>query len=385
MSTGRSRQKQTENNARAGKGARNSGTARSGHGPAAAAGRGSPARHMSRAAVATAALNAIAVLLLAIAVALPRAAAPGSAGALASDAAAEPAPEVVPHAAPQTDRAAPAPTPPADPGAVEPHEPRREPHQPHQPHEPHEPRREPVQPAAFPGAEPPRRGTLYIIIDDAGYSLRDLEPFLAFPAPLTIAVLPHLPDSREAARLAAAFGKEVMLHLPMEAKNGADPGPGALSVSQDEAEIRRRVLAAFDSVPGARGANNHMGSRATADRRVMDVVMSVFGEHGWWFLDSRTSAETVVRPAAEAAGIPFAERHVFLDNERNHDYIRTALNDGLRVASERGHAVMIGHAMVHELAEVLIEAYPDIIEQGFEFGAISDLMYQAVAHERSGD
>lgn len=176
-----------------------------------------------------------------------------------------------------------------------------------------------------------------------------------------------------------------MVHLPMEALNGADPGPGALFVDQAEDEIRSRILAAFDSVPGARGANNHMGSRATADRRVMDVLMSVFGENGWWFLDSRTSATTVARPAAEAAGIPFAERHVFLDNERNHDYIRAALNEGLRVASQRGHAVLIGHAMVHELAEVMIEAYPTILEQGFEFGYVSDLIFHSAAHDRTGD
>ena len=247
--------------------------------------------------------------------------------------------------------------------------------------------RDPATPdtAARPDPEAPYRGTLYVVIDDAGYSLRELQPFLALPQPLTISVLPHLPRSVEAAERTREAGKEVMLHLPMEAGNGADPGPGAVYVALDDHDIRQRVLAAFASVPGAVGANNHMGSRATADRRVMDVVVSVLGENGGWFLDSRTSADSVVRAAAEAAGIPFLERHVFLDNRRDRDYIRAAMAEGMEIASERGYAVMIGHVMVAELAEVLMEMYPAILDRGFEFGFITDLVATSVAYERSGN
>ncbi|TVQ39306.1 MAG: divergent polysaccharide deacetylase family protein [Spirochaetaceae bacterium] len=233
--------------------------------------------------------------------------------------------------------------------------------------------------------EAPQGATLYIVIDDAGYSLRELEPFLRFPHPVTISVLPHLRRSAEAAERARSAGKDVMLHLPMEANNGADPGPGAIYVDLEDGEIRQRVVAALESVPGAVGVNNHMGSRATADRRVMDAVMSVLGENGGWFMDSRTTAETVARQSAEAAGIPFVERHVFLDNERTHEYIRAAVIEGLEAARERGHAVMIGHVMVPEVAEVLMQMYPDIIERGFAFGPISQLIAASTAYERSGN
>jgi uncharacterized protein len=232
---------------------------------------------------------------------------------------------------------------------------------------------------------PGRRGTLYLVIDDAGYNLRELERFLAFPLPLTIAVLPHLPWSTAAALRTTRAGKEVILHLPMEAESGADPGPGAIMVGQDEAQIRRRLHEALSSVPGATGANNHMGSRATSDRKVMDIVISELSSRGLFFVDSRTTAQTVARPAALAAGIRFTERHVFLDNERDHESIRSALAEAMRVAADRGYAVMIGHVMVDELAEVLMEVYPSIVEQGFEFGFLSDLMAASVAYERTGN
>ena len=232
---------------------------------------------------------------------------------------------------------------------------------------------------------PTHRGTLYLVIDDAGYSMNDLERFLAFPHPITIAVLPHLQWSSAAALRTTRAGKEVILHLPMEANSGADPGPGAILVSLDEAQIRRRVHEALASVPGATGANNHMGSRATSDRRVMDIVIAELNARGLFFLDSRTSAETVARPAAMAAGIRFTERHVFLDHERTEAAIRSAFAEGLRVAEQRGYAVMIGHVMVPELARVLMEVYPSVIEQGFTFGFLSDLMAQSVAYERTGN
>ena len=232
---------------------------------------------------------------------------------------------------------------------------------------------------------PTHRGTLYLVIDDAGYNMNDLERFLAFPHPITIAVLPHLRWSTAAALRTTRAGKEVILHLPMEANSGADPGPGAILVSHDEAQIRRRVHEALASVPGATGANNHMGSRATSDRRVMDIVIAELNARGLFFLDSRTSAETVARPAAMAAGIRFTERHVFLDNERTEAAIRSAFTEGLRVAEQRGYAVMIGHVMVPELARVLMEVYPSVIEQGFSFGFLSDLMAPSVAYERTGN
>jgi hypothetical protein len=224
--------------------------------------------------------------------------------------------------------------------------------------------------------QPESRGSLAIVIDDVGNSLSDLEPFLEFEGPLTVAVLPQREFSVEAARRAAAAGKEVILHLPMEPVSDMDPGAGAIEVGMRREEILAILEENLASVPGIRGVNNHMGSRATADQLVMDTVFSALDGEGLFFLDSRTSVETVGPKAARAHEVPYLERAVFLDNESNRDYIRNAVREGMQIAERRGHAVMIGHVMVNELVEVLNEMYPFIQDEGFDLRYLSELVLQ---------
>ena len=108
-------------------------------------------------------------------------------------------------------------------------------------------------PAAAQGGVPerpsiPSRGTLVFVIDDAGHNLRDLEPFLAFPGPLTIAVLPGLPYSAETARRVRAAGKELFLHQPMESIGGRNPGPGAIRSGMGRDEIRAIISRNLDEL-----------------------------------------------------------------------------------------------------------------------------------------
>jgi uncharacterized protein len=185
---------------------------------------------------------------------------------------------------------------------------------------------------------------LAVIIDDAGYSLDDLQPFLDFPGALAIAVLPHLPHSAEAARRVKAAGKELLLHMPMQPMGpGEDPGPGAILAGQSEAEIDSLLASAFASVPGAAGMNNHMGSRATADARVMEAVARYLKKEGKFFVDSRTTAASEGALAASREGVPFLQRNVFIDNERDVPDIEQSIAQGVAEARSRGQAVLIGH------------------------------------------
>jgi polysaccharide deacetylase 2 family uncharacterized protein YibQ len=126
------------------------------------------------------------------------------------------------------------------------------------------------------------------------------------------------------------------------------------------------------SVPGAIGVNNHMGSRATADPRVMELLLADLTRRGMFFVDSRTTTNTVARPTAASLRTPFAERHVFLDNDRSRDAILSALRGALELAHRQEDVVMIGHATAPELAEILNEVYPVLSEHGYRFGRISD-------------
>lgn len=232
-----------------------------------------------------------------------------------------------------------------------------------------------IKPAEKPQHEKAKpKGVLIFVIDDAGHNTHQLEAFLAFPGPLTIAVLPGLPHSAQAGMMARAAGKELMLHQPMEAINGLDPGPGAIGPDMSEDQIRAILRANLAQLPGAAGMNNHMGSKATSDVRSMSIVLDEARRAGLYFLDSLTIGDSVVHSVAALMKLPTWERTVFLDNSPDRDSIIKYVNEGLKVAEKRGYAVMIGHVWSSELAQTLTDLYPGLIERGFSLSTISRFM-----------
>lgn len=215
---------------------------------------------------------------------------------------------------------------------------------------------------------------LYLVLDDAGHDLDDLRRFVQFPGVATVAVLPGLEYSREAAQMVIALGHEAILHQPMEASGGNDPGPGAIFVSHSDPLIRQTLTSNLSSMPGVVGVNNHMGSLATADDRVMATVAQTLRRHRLFFLDSRTTHLSVAADTTREIGVPTVVRDVFLDNVREDEAISEQLDQGLAIARERGHAVMIGHVTSPELARVLIDRYSELDAAGFVFRPLSDLI-----------
>ncbi|MDR0486668.1 MAG: divergent polysaccharide deacetylase family protein [Treponema sp.] len=235
------------------------------------------------------------------------------------------------------------------------------------------PRRQTV-PAATPERPAETRGTLSFIIDDAGNNLRELEPFLRIPGPLTIAVLPGLPYSAEAARRIRAAGKEVFLHQPMEALGGQNPGPGAIYSGMTSEQIRSILKRNLDEIGPVAGINNHQGSKITENAETMETILSFCAERGIYFLDSRTTAETAVPILAKRLGIKTGQRDVFIDNEPNKEAMIRSITSGLEKAKKTGGAVMIGHTWSVELAALLAEQYPQLVKQGFSIKTASAII-----------
>ena len=216
---------------------------------------------------------------------------------------------------------------------------------------------------------PPEGGSrprISIIIDDLGRSLRDLETLGSLGIPLTYSVLPFETYTPQVVAELERRGAEYLCHLPMEARGGADPGPGALTL----AAATRRALAA---VPGAAGVNNHMGSGMLFDREAMTTVLAVLAEQRLFFLDSRTSADTLGYSLARHLGLPAGERQVFLDTERDPAFIRAQFAALLAAARARGGATAIAHPYPETL-EILAAAVPAARAQGFEFVRASALL-----------
>ena len=221
---------------------------------------------------------------------------------------------------------------------------------------------------------PGSRGALVFVIDDAGHNLRDLQPFLNFPGALTIAVLPGLPYSAEAARRVRDAGKELFLHQPMESIGGTDPGPGAIMAGMDGEEIRSIISRNLEELWPVAGMNNHEGSRITMDADAMETIIALSDEKGILFLDSRTTAQTAAAQAARQLGIRIGVRDIFVDNNQDRQSMIYFINRGLSVAEQRGAAIMIGHAWSPELAPLLTEMYADLIQRGFSFSSVADVV-----------
>ena len=213
------------------------------------------------------------------------------------------------------------------------------------------------------------------MIDDLGNDPAAVRRISRWPYPVTGAVLPDLPGSAPAARELEESGKEVLLHLPMEPHGYPDvrPGPGVVLRSQSEEEIGRTLETDLASVPGAVGVNNHMGSAATADARVMRAVAGVLARRGLFFVDSRTTDATVARAAAERARVPSASRRVFLDDVATDGGVREALEDLVAKARREGAAIAIGHPYAITLA-VLERELPRLASREVELVRVSELV-----------
>jgi hypothetical protein len=227
----------------------------------------------------------------------------------------------------------------------------------------------------FPSRERAKQPRIALIIDDLGNDLAAVERLARWREAVAGAVLPQLPGSAAAAEALSRSGKEVLLHLPMEPKGlpAARAGPGVILVSQSEAEIRATLAADLASVPRAAGVNNHMGSAATADRRVMRVVAEELARRGLFFVDSRTTDVTVGAEAAARARVPWASRRVFLDDVQTDEAIERSLDDLVTKAKAEGTAIAIGHPYPTTLA-VLERELPRIGERGVRLVRVSELV-----------
>ena len=200
-----------------------------------------------------------------------------------------------------------------------------------------------------------------IIIDDIGYDRKMAIAFLALDVPLTFSILPMGPFNHSIIDKALARDVEIMLHQPMEPGNypSVNPGPGALLTSMTPDELIAQLNANLDRLPKVKGVNNHMGSRLTASSDQMRQVFTVLKKRDLFFVDSRTTAETLCRPSAELLNLPFAERDVFIDHLQTPDFIRQQLKLLLKRAKQQGYAIGIAHPHPVTL-DILEEMLPEI-------------------------
>lgn len=221
----------------------------------------------------------------------------------------------------------------------------------------------------------PRPGTggdIVLIIDDLGFEGQPLERLMDLDPNVNYAILPNGTRATEFAHRLNKRGFEILCHLPMEPKGRETPGRNAILTSMSDAEISQATRENIEAVPHARGVNNHMGSLATSDRRVMESVLRAIPD-GMYFIDSRTSGGSVAGAMARELNVRTATRNVFLDDVPTIAGVRRQLEALAEAAERRGVAIGIGHPYPVTL-RVLAEAVPELRARGFRFIRASDVV-----------
>lgn len=229
------------------------------------------------------------------------------------------------------------------------------------------------------GLPPAAKGaTLVIVIDDAGRSVENTKRYASLPFPITIAVLPKLPNSRSCADAVRMAGKEVILHQPMQSTNlNLDPGPGKITADMSTYEIAQIVKQnLLELGPGVKGMNNHEGSLITSNVIKIGAVLEVCNEMGVYFLDSRTTAQTQAPQAALERDMHIFEKAgPYLDNDIDRAKMLERMRESLAYANRHGRAIVIGHVdkSVKILPDLLAEMYPEIKAAGYRLATPSML------------
>lgn len=227
-------------------------------------------------------------------------------------------------------------------------------------------------PAPKPNTPSAVKGRLAVVIDDAGRDLESQHVYEFLGIPLTLAVMPNQVHTRDAAISWHAHGMPVILHQPMESVSGIGMESKVILTSMSDEAIRSLLKDSLSQVPEAVGINNHQGSKATIDRRTMDVVMNELHHRHLFFFDSRTNSTTAADAAAAAYGVPYVRNDLFVDNEADVAAISAMIREAAKRAQKYGTYVIIGHCRP-KTAEAFRQMVPQLEKEGIQFVYVSSL------------
>lgn len=214
-----------------------------------------------------------------------------------------------------------------------------------------------------------------IIIDDLGYHLGNGKRAVSLPGAITFSFLPGSPRARFLADHAHSLGKEVLLHLPLQAHADEDHNePVEIGIDMSRAHLSKVFDEALESVPHVSGINSHRGSLMTRHPgHMMWLMEEISDRDGLFFIDSYTHHESVALQIAHESGVDAVKRDVFLDPDRSPETVAREFERMKNVARERGRVIAIGHPYPATL-ELLERELPRLVEEGFELVSVSELL-----------
>ncbi len=234
-----------------------------------------------------------------------------------------------------------------------------------------------IQPARRPG-----QAQVAVVIDDLGHNFSRDAMALQLPEAVALAVLPGSPAGPKIAEMGAKQGRSILIHLPMQGEDMGNTEPGTLTMGMSMSEWQQHLADALIAVPQATGINNHQGSVLTAEPLAMQWLMqAIKQEGGLFFLDSRTTSESVAYRTARRTGLPVLSRRVFLDHETEEPAMQAAFDEWIRLARREGQAIAIAHP--HSL-EWLAGRLSTLESQGVTLVPLTTLLPSAVIARSTG-
>lgn len=219
------------------------------------------------------------------------------------------------------------------------------------------------------------RPKVAIVIDDLGGETSISQELLRWDLPVTFSILPFTAHAKTLALEAQRKGKEVILHLPMEPHDypKIKPGKGMLLQEMEEKELLHQLSKDIEAVPYIKGVSNHMGSRLMEDPEKMKIILSELKRRGLFFLDNRTTPQTVGLQTAKSLGLKTNERTLFLDHSQNENDVKQQLEKLIDVSLSTGKAIGIGHPHPSTIKS-LKEMIPKMQEKGIDIVPLSSLL-----------
>ena len=214
-----------------------------------------------------------------------------------------------------------------------------------------------------------------IIIDDMGYHLGNGQRAIQLPGAVSFSFLPGAPRARALAELAHELGKDILLHLPLQAVNDeTDAEPAEIRIDMSRNRLGHVFDQALDAVPHVIGINSHRGSLLTRHPGHMQWLMEEIRERdALFFIDSYTHHDSVALQIARENGIDAMKRDVFLDPDPSPEAVAREFERMKTLAKKRGRVLAIGHPYPATL-DLLERELPRLADEGFELVRVSELL-----------
>ncbi|EQC2647569.1 divergent polysaccharide deacetylase family protein [Campylobacter coli] len=186
-----------------------------------------------------------------------------------------------------------------------------------------------------------KQARLAIIIDDMA-NISQVRALQALKLKLIPSFFPPDKNHIDTPKLALKFDF-YMVHLPLAAMNYTKPELDTLNPSDSEKRIFKKIQQVKKDFKDLKFINNHTGSLFTSDEKAMKKLYKAFEKEELIFVDSKTIASSKAPKVAKALGQIYIQRDVFLDNRDDVAYIKNQLIEAVRLAKQKGFAIVIGH------------------------------------------